>query len=218
MSEKKEISEPEIKSIGGFDENRVINNDYLNTLKGIYKCGICFKIMDNPTDCETCGHSYCYECIKNLKCPFNCQTKKLKPSSQNLKDMLSKLKFKCMNKGCEQILNYSDVKNHDKNCDFQEIICPNKGCNKKTIKKNLENHVLNECEFSLVKCHYCEYLFNKNDIINHEKSCSIINNVLKSNKKENDINNNNDLDINNIDTNEYIKLLSMNVSKIVKDN
>ena len=218
MSEKNEISESEIKSIGGFDEKRIINKDYLNTLKGIYKCGICFKIMDNPTDCETCGHSYCYECIKNLKCPFNCKTKKLKPSSQNLKDMLSKLKFKCINKDCEQILNYSDVKNHDKNCDFQEIICPNKSCNKKLIKKDLENHVLNECEYSLVKCHYCEYLFNKNDITNHEKSCSIVNNVLKSNKKENDINSNNDLDINNIDINEYIKLLSMNVSKIVKDN
>ena len=74
MSEKNEVLESEIKSIGGFDEKRIINKDYLNTLKGIYKCGICFKIMDNPTDCETCGHSYCNECIKNLKCPFNCKT------------------------------------------------------------------------------------------------------------------------------------------------
>ena len=209
----------EKESIGGFDESLVINKDYLNSLEGIYKCSICFKIMDNPTDCETCGHSFCYECIKNLNCPFKCKEKKLKPSSQNLKDILSKLKFKCPNKGCEQILNYTDVKRHNKICDFQEIICPNKGCNKKLLKKNLENHVLNECQFSLVKCPYCDYQFNKNEITKHEKSCSLVNNSLKDNKlQNNDINSYNDLDDNKIDTNEYIKLLSMNVSKIVKDN
>lgn len=199
--------------IGGFDESRIINKDYLNSLEGVYKCGICFKIMDNPTDCETCGHSFCFECIKRLKCPFKCKNKELKPSSKSLKDILNKLKFKCLNIGCEQILNYSDVKLHDKNCEFQEIICPNNGCNQKLIKKNLENHVLNECQYALVKCQFCDYQFNKNDIINHEKSCSIVNNSLKSNEANDKINMNN-----NLDTNEYIKLLSMNVSKIVKDN
>ena len=182
MSELSNILEQPLIIGGGFDESRVINKDYLNSLEGVYKCGICFKIMDNPTDCETCGHSFCYDCIKNLKCPFKCQNKKLKPSSQTLKDILSKLKFKCMNKNCEKILNYSDVKIHDKNCDFQEIICPNNNCNKKLLKKNLENHVLNECQYSLIE-------------------------------------NNNGININNsLDTNEYIKLLSMNVSKIVKEN
>ena len=61
MEEKIKINEKEI--IGGFDESRIINIDYLNSLEGIYKCGICFKIMDNPTDCESCGHSFCFECI-----------------------------------------------------------------------------------------------------------------------------------------------------------
>ena len=167
MEEKIKINEKEI--IGGFDESRIINIDYLNSLEGIYKCGICFKIMDNPTDCESCGHSFCFECIKKLKCPFKCKNKELKPSSQNLKDILNKLKFKCLNKGCEQTLNYSDVKLHDKNCDFQEIICPNNNCNKKLIKRNLENHVLNECQF---------------------------NNSLKSNEIDNEININNNMDTN----------------------
>ena len=218
MSEKNEIPN-QVKTIVGFDESRIVNKDYLNSLDGIYKCGICFKIMDNPTDCETCGHSFCYECIKNLKCPFKCKNQQLKPSSQSLKDILSKLKFKCLNKDCNEILNYKDVKRHDKICDFQEIICPNNGCNKKLIKKNLENHILNECQFILVKCPYCEFQFNKNEISKHKKSCELVNNSLKSDKKEkNDINNDIKFDANKIDTNEYIKLLSMNVSKIVKEN
>ena len=204
MSENKELPKP-IESIGGFDESRIINKEYLNSLDGIYKCGICFKIMDNPTDCETCGHSFCYECIKNLKCPFKCKDKQLKPSSQSLKDFLGKLKFKCLNKDCEQILNYTDVKRHDKICDFQEIICPNNGCNQKLVKKNLENHVLDECQYSLVKCHYCEYQFNKNEITQHENTCALVNKSLKSDKKENnDINNDIILNTNKIDTNEYI--------------
>ena len=218
MSEKNEIPN-QVKTIVGFDESRIVNKDYLNSLDGIYKCGICFKIMDNPTDCETCGHSFCYECIKNLKCPFKCKNQQLKPSSQSLKDILSKLKFKCLNKDCNEILNYKDIKRHDKICDFQEIICPNNGCNKKLIRKNLENHILNECQFILVKCPYCEFQFNKNEISKHKKSCELVNNSLKSDKKEkNDINNDIKFDANKIDTNEYIKLLSMNVSKIVKDN
>ena len=210
MSKKEELN-------GGFDESRVINKDYLNSLNNIYKCGICFKIMDNPTDCESCGHSFCFECIQNLKCPFKCKTKKLKSSSQNLKDILSKIKFKCLNKDCNQILNYNDVKNHDKNCDFQEMICPNKGCDKKLIKKNLENHVINECQFTLIKCPYCDFQFNKNEITKHEKSCALINSSLK-NENNNDINNIINSDANKINTDEYIKLLSMNVSKIIKDN
>ena len=210
MSKKEELN-------GGFDESRVINKDYLNSLNDIYKCGICFKIMDNPTDCESCGHSFCFECIQNLKCPFKCKTKKLKSSSQNLKDILSKIKFKCLNKDCNQILNYNDIKNHDKNCDFQEMICPNKGCDKKLIKKNLENHVINECQFTLIKCPYCDFQFNKNEITKHEKSCALINSSLK-NENNNDINNIINSDANKINTDEYIKLLSMNVSKIIKDN
>ena len=217
MSKNEELKKP-LESIGGFDESRVINKDYLNSLNGIYKCGICFKIMDNPTDCETCGHSFCYECIQNLKCPFKCKNKQLKSSSQNLKDILSKLKFKCLNKDCNQTLNYTDIKHHDKNCDFKEMICPNQGCDKKLIKKNLENHVINECQYTLVKCPYCDFQFNKNEITKHEKSCALINNSLKNTITENNINNIINSDANKINTEEYIKLLSMNVSKIVKDN
>lgn len=47
---------------GGIDLSRLINKDYLTSLGDFYKCSICSKIMINPTDCESCGHSFCYEC------------------------------------------------------------------------------------------------------------------------------------------------------------
>ena len=61
----------------GLDESRVVNKEYLISLDDVYKCNICFKIMDNPTDCENCGHSFCYKCINKLKCPFGCINKSL---------------------------------------------------------------------------------------------------------------------------------------------
>ena len=196
----------------GLDESRVINQDYLHSLDDVYKCNICFKIMDNPTDCENCGHSFCYECIKQLKCPFGCQNKSLKPSSMAIKNILSNIKFKCLNPECKETILYSDVKRHDNICEFQTIICPNIGCEKRLLKKDLENHVKNECEFALVKCKYCDYKFDKKKIKNHEDNCCLVNKSLKNNEGDNS------LDMSKIDTNEYLKLLSMNVSKIVKEN
>ena len=205
------LSKIGIKNIG-LDESRVINKEYLHSLDDVYKCNICFKIMDNPTDCENCGHSFCYECINKLKCPFGCQNKSLKSSSMAIKNILSNLKFKCLNDGCKEIILYSDVKRHDNICEFQKIICPNNGCNKRLLKKDLENHVKNECEHTLIKCQYCDYKFDKKDIKSHENSCRLVNKSLINDSASASF------DTSNIDTNEYLKLLSMNVSKIVKDN
>ena len=200
-----------IKNVG-LDESRVINKEYLHSLDDVYKCNICFKIMDNPTDCENCGHSFCYECINKLKCPFGCQNKSLKPSSMAIKNILSNLKFKCLNEDCKQIILYSDVKRHDSICEYQKIICPNNGCNKRLLKKDLENHVKNECEYTLIKCQYCDYKFNKQSIKSHESTCCLVNKSLKNDS------NSTSFDMSKIDTNEYLKILSMNVSKIVKEN
>ena len=205
------ISNIAIKN-NGLDESRVVNKDYLHSLDDVYKCNICFKIMDNPTDCENCGHSFCYECIDKLKCPFGCINKSLKPSSMAIKNILSNIKFKCLNEGCKEIILYSDVKRHDNICEYQNIICPNNGCNKRLLKKDLEEHVKKECEYNLIKCQYCDYKFDKNNIKNHESTCSLVNKSLKNDGDSNA------LDMSKIDTNEYLKLLSMNVSKIVKDN
>ena len=60
---------------GGIDLERLINKDYLTPLGDFYQCSICSKIMINPTDCESCGHSFCHECISKSNCPFGCKEK-----------------------------------------------------------------------------------------------------------------------------------------------
>jgi predicted Zn-ribbon and HTH transcriptional regulator len=71
--------------VGGYDEDLVINKNYLESLDGIYKCNICNKIMINPVECEECGHNFCNDCISSSDCPFGCKTKVIKPSSLAIK-------------------------------------------------------------------------------------------------------------------------------------
>ena len=75
--------------IGGYDENLVINKNYLLSLDTIYKCNICYKIMINPVECENCGHNFCYNCINSSDCPFGCTDNKIKESSLAIKNLLS---------------------------------------------------------------------------------------------------------------------------------
>ena len=158
---------------GGIDPERIVNKQYLTSLGDFYKCSICYKIMFNPKDCEECGHSYCYECISILNCPYGCKTKSIKNTSAGIIDLLKNLKFKCQNEGCTMIIPYEEVKNHDANCEYQKVFCTNKKCKKRIIKKDLDNHIKNICKYSLISCQYCKNDYYRKEINEHEKLCII---------------------------------------------
>ena len=204
---------------GGIDPERLINEEYLSSLGDFYKCSICFKIMINPTDCEECGHSYCKECISKLKCPFGCKKKLLKNSSIGIYNLLKNLNFNCPNKGCDAIIPYNDVKNHDINCQYQKVSCPNKRCKKRIIKKDLENHIKNICKYTQIECKYCHTEYYRKEIIEHEKLCSLTFQYLKNyNNKESEKTIISDIHINEKNFNKYMQSLSVNISKILKQN
>ena len=206
---------------GGIDPERIVNKEFLSSLGDFYKCCICFKIMIKPTDCEECGHSYCQECISKLKCPFGCETKSLKPSSIGIVNLLKNLKFNCPNEGCKAIVPYIEVKNHDLNCEYQKVLCTNKQCKKRIIKKDLEFHIKNICRYSLIKCKYCNTEYFRKEISQHEKLCSLTFQYLKnynSINKDNYININDTFDITEKNFNKYIQSLSVNITKILKEN
>ena len=197
------------KNFFGINPERVINKDYLNSLKDIIKCSLCNKIMINPTDCEECGHSFCYDCISTKECPFKCKEKKLKPSSMGIKTMLNKLIFKCENKGCNEEIPYLNVKAHDSTCDYLIITCPNEKCGKKLPMKDFEKHIKHECKYALKQCKYCKYQFTRNKIDEHEEICLKAYNSLKGDRS---------VDFDQIDPNQYLGVLSMNISRILRDS
>ena len=208
MSKKISPSINPINSIR-LNPNRIINKEYLNSLKDIYICPICKNILTNPTDCEECGHSFCNDCIMKNECPFKCKKKILKQSSMAIKNMLNKLIFKCENKGCNEEIPYLNVKSHDETCPFLIITCPNEKCGKKLPKKDLEKHIKNECKYALIQCKYCKFLFPKNKINEHENIC---------NKAYRSLTGDRTIDFGEIDTKKYLEALSMNISRMLKDN
>ena len=205
---KKENEQNKNKLVGGYDEDLVINKNYLESLDNIYKCNICNKIMLNPVECEECGHNYCNDCINSSDCPFGCKTKVIKPASLAIKNLLSKLRFKCPNVGCTIRYDYSKIEKHNNECLFQKVKCPNKNCDKIMLRKDLSNHFINECEFLLIKCRYCYFEFKKKEIEEHENICKLLN------KEKDSIN----YDNNSIGFDEHLKRLSKNIKEIIKNN
>lgn len=183
------------------DFDRLIDKEAHKNFVELIKCKICFNVLINPYDCTSCGNSFCYNCIENLiknkeMCPFRCTSYTITPSSLSITSYLSKLNFECLNKanGCNEIIPYNNVETHDKECKFFYTTCPNKQCSKKMKWTLLENHLRNECEFSLFKCPYCDMKIKRGEYKEHALVCKsvamsmpIVNNDDKSIEEKNKI-------------------------------
>ena len=106
------------------------------------------------------------------------------------------------------------------------MICPNKECGEHILKKDLENHIKNECKYTLIKCQYCEYKYPKYKILEHENKCNLANQSFNSsnsnmlNTSGNNININDDNNNNKIlknENNNFMQTLSDNIGKILKE-
>ena len=174
-------SKEDQKETKGIPLSRLIDLEKQEKLLPILKCKICENILLNPYDCSKCGNTFCFNCINKLKklnknCPFGCSDYEISPSSLAIKKFLENLKFNCLNKdnGCNEIINYNDLENHDNNCKFRETICPNIQCGKKIQWNLLKNHLQNECEFSLFECQFCGIKLTRKELIKHSKICGIV--------------------------------------------
>jgi len=90
----------------------IVNREYFDSLENVLKCKICDYILNNPFDCEKCGHTFCYDCINNIVCPFKCKGKFIKQSSNGIKILLSNLIFYCPLKNCDKEIPYNEYISH----------------------------------------------------------------------------------------------------------
>ena len=203
--DKSEIRDDQ-KETGGIPLSRVIDLEKHEKLLSILKCKICLNILLNPYDCSKCGNTFCYSCINKLKesmkkCPFGCVDYEIMPSSFAIKKFLEQLNFTCLNKenGCNEIIPYNNLEQHDKNCSYINAICPNNQCGKKIQWNSLKNHLQNECLYTLFECPNCHLKLNRKEYSTHSKICGIINKEFDKqspiiNKKTNeDIQKNNEI-------------------------
>ena len=156
----------------GVKIERVINQTFLKQLNELsFKCNICKNIIINPHDCDICHSFFCFECIMNNSCPNKCIEFKISQSSKGIKTLLSKLKFKCINEQCMENIPYNEILNHDEECKFNIVKCPNSGCSQIFIRRDIEQHLRSDCIFSLIKCEICHLDFIKDIIQSHIKCC-----------------------------------------------
>ena len=105
------------------DSTYLINKEELEEIEKIITCSICDGIINDPMECILCENNFCNHCIKkwkekNVNCPFRCVNFSLKENIFLKKFLSDTLKFKC-EKGCGQIISYSDFNEH------YTISCPN---------------------------------------------------------------------------------------------
>ncbi len=191
MQSQNNLATPTSKN--GISFSRLVNAESHKNFNELIKCKICFNILNNPYDCSKCGNSFCYNCIsqlvnENKPCPFKCEQYSIKPSSFSIMSYLAKLSFTCLNKanGCNDIIPYSNVVDHDKNCKFFYTKCPNVQCSMKLKWTLIESHLKNECPFTLFKCDKCGIDFYRDDINEHVKNCNSIMNSLNYSINTND--------------------------------
>ena len=173
------------KDQGGIPLSRVVDLEKQEKLLPVLKCKICLNILLNPYDCSKCGNTFCFSCINRLKesmkkCPFGCIDYEIMPSSFAIKKFLEQLKFICLNKdnGCNEIISYNNLEQHDKNCNYINATCPNNQCGIKIKWNLLDNHIQKECLYTLFECSKCHLKLNRKEYLEHNKICRILNREL----------------------------------------
>ena len=179
--DKSEIKDNQ-KESGGIPLSRVVDLEKHEKLLPVLKCKICLNILQNPYDCSKCGNTFCYNCINKLKesmnkCPYGCVDYEIMPSSFAIKKFLEQLNFTCLNKdnGCKEIISYNNLEQHDKNCNYINVVCPNSQCSLKIRWNLLNNHLQNECLYTIYECQKCHMKLNRKEYLTHTKICGIIN-------------------------------------------
>ena len=90
---------------------------------------------------------------------------------------MNQLKFSCINKenGCNEIISYNNIEQHNKNCEYINAFCPNNQCGIKIPWNLLKNHIQNECPYTFFECDKCHLKLNRKEIESHNKLCNVIN-------------------------------------------
>lgn len=109
------------------DSSLLVNQNKFEGIEKDITCSICQGILNVPFFCDKCQNNFCKICIEkykktNIKCPFRCDNPEYIYNRFLNKILSELLKIKC-EKGCDEIISYKDVNNHNLNCvkeDFKE--------------------------------------------------------------------------------------------------
>jgi len=145
-------------------------------LKEEYLCGLCNAILVDPVECSACKIRFHHKCLEKFvleigTCPMQCKKSKFL-NVKKVEKKLQKMQFKCRNHqmGCNDILDYNDVAEHDTQCLFQPVKCQAyKYCKTKCVRQEIERHEA-VCAYIAVPCIYCHRQIQRMNVLVHEQS------------------------------------------------
>lgn len=140
--------------------------DFMSPIDDDLLCLICQLPLREPV-LTRCGHRFCRQCLERhlarqesqhqvYNCPVD--REKLERSQDVFPDKATERKIlsftiKCRNEGCEWTGELREKENHLLSCSFCVVPCANKECHATIKRHELEDHVMNTCEWSMVACY-----------------------------------------------------------------
>ncbi|CAH1256606.1 TRAF6 [Branchiostoma lanceolatum] len=142
-----------------------------------YECPICLMGLREPVQ-TNCGHRFCRYCIlksirdAGARCPIDnspLTEDQIFPDNFAKREILA-LRVKCSNKGCKEKMELRELDAHLRDCKFAFVRCPLE-CGDTFWRKDIPEHMENDCPRRLVKCHHCfkEVPFDQQEI--HLEQC-----------------------------------------------
>ncbi len=156
----------------GIDFDRVCGfNSYMKEIFARVTCTICTLIPFEPLECKNCNAVVCRPCVDKLEkkeCVLRCGGQSYEIPSRILRDIINGIIVKCkfFVKGCTLEFRIDRIKNHELECEYDEIKCPFNDCIFFDLRKNVQKHI-EVCEFNKIKCKFCKESFRKIDFDKH---------------------------------------------------
>ena len=144
-----------------------------------YFCPLCKGILNDPI-IDKCSHTFCKKCFETFynkyhKCPISKEILKdgIYTSVYLICKSIGKRKIKCKNcnKGCLWIGKISEMKEHILNdCQKSLIKCPFQNCNIEIIREKMNEHK-KICEYRTIECNDCHNNFPFKVLEEHNNIC-----------------------------------------------
>ncbi|XP_065194180.1 TNF receptor-associated factor 2-like [Sycon ciliatum] len=134
------------------------------------KCRICKNLLYRARQSTRCGHRFCEPCLdaalkraceesKTFKCPgcgTGIESKAYFPDTYADREVLP-LHVRCAasQQGCQWQGPLKQYEDHQLDCPYRLVECPNKGCKAMTPRHKLENHRNTVCVGREIPCETC---------------------------------------------------------------
>ena len=128
-------------------------------------CTKCKYIPLIPQVCSKCSKLLCTLCIRGMRCP-HCQQNSIGPIPSLFLKSYNKLEVECRNidNGCTQHLEFGNVIDHEKRCDFALVNC--RYCHQPIQRLEIQEH-LATCDEAEHLCPDCDTKMKRRDLPQH---------------------------------------------------